>query len=68
VKANGISGISLLLNDIQYGKISNRYYGRYKYDNGYLNKTKKTSKIPGSWFQKMKSTQITKRATLNPEL
>ncbi len=42
VKANGITGISLLLNDIQYGKISDRYYGRYKYDNRYFNETKKT--------------------------
>ena len=48
VKANGITSISLLLNDIQYGKIGNRYYGRYRYDNKYFKETKKTSKIPGS--------------------
>lgn len=47
---NGIKGISLLLNDIHFGKNSNRYYGRYKYDNRYLSEPKKTSKFLGSWF------------------
>jgi capsular exopolysaccharide synthesis family protein len=52
VKANGIKGISLLLNDIKYGKIRSRYYGTYRYNNKYFTETKKSSKIPGSWFQK----------------
>lgn len=52
VKANGINGISLLLNDIQYGKFRSRYYGTYNYNSKYFKETKKTSKNPGSWFQK----------------
>jgi capsular exopolysaccharide synthesis family protein len=63
MEANGIKGVSLLLNDIQYGKISNRYYGTYRYDNKYFNENKKTSKIPDSWFQKIKTFKIPKRAT-----
>ncbi len=32
VKANGISSVSLLVNDIPYGKLSYRYYARYGYN------------------------------------
>ncbi len=35
MKANGISGISLLVNDIPYGKIGYRYYARYGYNYKY---------------------------------
>jgi len=63
MEANGIKGVSLLLNDIQYGKISNRYYGTYRYDNKYFNGNKKTSKIPDFWLQKIKTLITTKRTT-----
>jgi len=35
VKANGITGISLIVNDIQYGKMRYGYYAKYGYDYRY---------------------------------
>ncbi len=58
MEANGLKGISLLLNDVQYGKISSRYYGRYRYDNKYFTETKKNGKFLSSWLQKLKEPKI----------
>ena len=41
VEANGIKGISLLINDIKYGKMKYRYYSRYGSDYRYNYNTKK---------------------------
>jgi tyrosine-protein kinase Etk/Wzc len=41
VQANGIKGISLLVNDIKYGKMKYRYYSRYGSDYRYSYNTKK---------------------------
>ena len=60
MEANGISGISLLLNDIQYGKISNRYYGTYSYSNKYFSDPNKTIKVTPSWIQKIKELKLIK--------
>ncbi|MCE5346079.1 MAG: polysaccharide biosynthesis tyrosine autokinase [Bacteroidales bacterium] len=42
IKANGINGTSLLLNDIQYGKIRYGNYARYGSDYGYSYHSKET--------------------------
>jgi len=63
METHELKGISLLLNDIRYGKINNRYYGTYKYNNKYFSSTKQTIKIPGSWFQKIKAPKNNKPAT-----
>jgi tyrosine-protein kinase Etk/Wzc len=63
METHGIKRISLLINDIRYGKMRNRYYGTYKYNNNYFSQTKKTSTSPGSWFQKLKASKITKEET-----
>ncbi len=67
METNGIKSISILINDIRYGKISNRFYGTYRYDNRYFNNPESTGKIPGSWFQRRKEKWITKQATLKTE-
>lgn len=41
VQANGIKGISLLINDIKYGKMKYRYYSRFGNDYRYSYKQKK---------------------------
>lgn len=66
MQANSIKGISILLNDIQYGKISNRYYGTYKYDNKYFSQDKGSIKIPGLMFLRKYSNKYkSKQATFN---
>ena len=51
VEESGITDISLLLNDIKFSKINNRYYGRYKYNKRYYGENNK-NKGPVSWLQK----------------
>ena len=41
MKANGIMGISLLVNDIPHGKMNYRNYAMYEYDYKYSYNTKK---------------------------
>lgn len=44
IKANGLNGMSILVNDIQSGKMGYRYYSKYGYDYRYKYKTKMSQK------------------------
>jgi capsular exopolysaccharide synthesis family protein len=68
VKANGITNVCLLLNDIQYGRIRSRYYGTYRYDNKYFSKTRSNNLITGTWLQKIKAIRRTKPESSKQEI